>query len=156
MAAMKERISNVIAWAGFACLVSVLLAAVLVLWDESREKPKLIGQVACEDAEVKKYANYLFIENFTPSDCMYGATLFRWEYKDSVYGYVSLGDRGSYLFYADANIDGYRHSIGEELAEIIVPWALPLWLISVIANYILFGSARVLPWKRAVISEETS
>ena len=156
MAVMKERISNVIAWVGFASLLSVLLAVVLVLWDASREKPKLIGQVACKDAEVKKYANYLFIENFTPSDCMYGATLYRWEYKDAVYGYVSVSDSGSYLYYADANIDGYTHSIGEQFADSIVPWALPLWLISFISNYILFGSPRVLPWRKAVINEESS
>lgn len=156
MTTMKERLSNVIAWVGFASLLFLLLAAVLVLWDASREKPKLIGQVSCEDAEVKKYANYLVIENYTPSDCEYGATLYRWEYKDTVYGYVSLGDRGSYLFVADTNIDGYRHSIGEKVAESIVPWALPLWLLSLVSNYILFGSARVLPWKKAVVNEEAS
>lgn len=156
MTTMKERISNVIAWVGFICLLISILSAVAVLWDINREKPKLIGQVSCEAAEAKNHSNSLFIENYSPSDCTYGATLYQWEYQDTVYGIVTLGDHGGYLFYADLNIDGYTHGIVEDIVESIVPWALPLLLISLVLNYILFGSARLLPWRKVVIIEETT
>ena len=157
MTTMKERISNVIAWAGFSGLAVMALTLIVLVWDLSRDKPELIAEVRCENADVG-YEN-LFVENYTPSECVeaawYGGSLFKWEYKDTVYGYVSSGVLGRFLYFADDNIDGYTHGVGREVAETTVPWALPLWLISAVLNYTLFGSARLLPWKRAVISEET-
>lgn len=154
MTTMKERISNVIAWAGFSGLAVMALTLIVLVWDLSRDKPELIAEVRCENADVG-YEN-LFVENYTRSDCVGGATLYKWEYKGTVYGYVSAGDSGSYLFFAGSNIDGYTHDVGRKVAETGFPWGLPLWLISAALNYIFFGSARLLPWKRAVISEETS
>ena len=155
MTTMKERIGNVIAWLGFSCLLVLVLAAVVVLWDANREKPKLIGRVACEDQEIKKYAN-LFTKNYQGYRCKRGATLYKWEYMEAAYGVVSWSNLGGYLDTASSNIDGYTHDVGREVAETTVPWASPLWLISLISNYILFGSARLLPWRKAVIREETS
>ena len=153
MTTMKERISNVIAWVGFSSFVVMALAFSVFVWDLSRDKPELIAEVRCEDADVKKYGN-LFLENYHPSDCSWGKRLSKWQYKGDIYGYVGYD---SSLFFAESNIDGYSmHGIGEPITEGIIPWALPLWLISLVSNYILFGSARLLPWRKAVISEETS
>jgi hypothetical protein len=153
MTTMKERISNVIAWVGFNGFVVMALAFSVSVWDLNRDKPELIEEVRCEDADGKKYEN-LFLENYQPSDCSSGQLLSKWRYKGAVYGYVGYSSR---LLFAESNIDGYSmHNIGENVAESIVPWALPLWLISIVLNYILFGSARLLPWRKAVINEEAS
>lgn len=150
MTTMKERISNVIAWVGFGCLLVMALTVSVLLWDLSREKPELIGEVRCEEADKKKYEN-LFLENYKPSDCSRNKLLTKWQYKGDVYGYVGYDSR---LLFAQSNIDGYsEHGIGEGITENIIPWALPLWLISLVSNYILFGSARLLPWRKLVISE---
>ena len=151
MTTMKERISNVIAWVGFSGFVVTALVLTVLIWDLSRAKPELIETVRCEDADGKKYEN-LFLENYHPSDCSSGLLLSKWQYKGAVYGYVGFNSR---LLFAESKIDGYdMHGIGEGLTERAVPWTLPLWLISLVLNYILFGSVRLLPWKKAVISEQ--
>jgi hypothetical protein len=160
MTTMRERISNVIAWLGFGCLLILPVGVGGLAYDQFREKPLLIGEVqSCR--EIQRSTNASLKAAYTHlvdlEECsLYNDYAARWSYKGVTFG---LTDDRAWLINTlryGIDIPGYTHNVGTDVADLIVPWALPLWLISVIANYILFGSARVLPWRKAVIHEESS
>jgi hypothetical protein len=159
MTTMKERISNVIAWLGFGCLLILPLGFGGLAYDQFSEKPLLIGEVqSCREIQRSTNANLkaAYSHLVDLEECsLYKNYAARWSYKGVTFGLTAdVSWRINRLGYG-IDIPGYTHNVGTDLSGLIIPWALPLWLISVVLNYILFGSARLLPWKRAVISEET-
>ena len=161
MTTMKERISNVIAWAGFIGLMLSVPLYSLVVIDVTKDHPEKILYAGCISLEVSPDPYQLAkLEelgvNWRPrSKCeKNGGWIHVWSYKDEIrwnyYDDVSM----SRFDFADLYSD--YHPIRSNDFLDLAQWGLPLWLISVIANYILFGSARLLPWRKAVINEEAS
>lgn len=161
MTTMKERISNVIAWVGFSCFVALALSLIIVVVDSAREKPAQMGEeLLC--ADIKRWNNPIITgiyDDIVDLDkcASYGEYVAQWKYRGESYGVTGLFASSVNSISAVAwQIPNYTHGVGEDIADSVVPWALPLWLISIVLNYILFGSARLFPWKKAVISEEAS
>lgn len=161
MTTMKERIGNVIAWLGFSCLLILSVGVGGLAYDQFREKPVLIGKVlSCKEIQrstMNHRQRIAFRRLVDLESCSYyDEYAARWSYKGFTFAFTDrraspIGKLGDSI-----DIPGYAHNVGTDFAKSIIPWASPLWLISLISNYILFGSARLLPWRNAVISEETS
>jgi hypothetical protein len=166
MTTVKERISNVIAWVGFASLLMVVCTSSFHFWYQSLEKPELVLLESCEEfdtveywnsnpllsAVAKKFSSESQLER-CKSDSKY---ISMWYYKDDVVVLTGSGYMINSLRSVDEHFDGFIDIDTYEAFDLFIPTTLPLWLISVVLNYILFGSARLLPWKKAVISEEAS
>lgn len=160
MTAMKERISNVIAWLGFGCLLMLPVGIGGLAYDEYKEKPVLIGEVqSCREIQRSTNANlkaaYSYLVDLEKC-AMYKYYAAKWSYKGFTFGQTGPSSWEVGRLGYGIGIPGYTHNVGTDLAESVIPWALPLWLISIVLSYILFGSARVLPWKKVVFNEEAS
>jgi hypothetical protein len=133
---------------------------VLIPIDALQKHPEKILYTSCISLEVRPdpYQVAKLEElgvNWRPlSKCKrLGGWIHVWTYKDDIrWNYHNAVSLNRFDF-ADQYGDYYPISSHDFLDQSL--WGLPLWLISVVLNYILFGSARLLPWKGAVISEET-
>lgn len=166
MTAMKERISNVIAWVGFVSLLVVVCSASVHFWYQSIEKPKRVLLETCEEFDTPEYwnENTLFaavVKKYSSDKQLELCKLksnwvSMWYYKSDVVVLTGRQSSIRWLWDVDHKIDGFTYIDTEEIFEFFIPIALPLWLISIVLNYILVGSARLLPWRKAVINEEAS
>ena len=160
MTTMKERISNVIAWVGFGCLLILPVGVGGLAYDQFREKPRLTGEVqSCREIQRSTSANLkvTYSHLVDLEECsLYNYYAARWSYKGVTFGLTGYRPWLINSLGYGIDIPGYTHNVGTDVAQSTVPWALPLWLISIVLNYILFGSARLLPWRKVVISEETT
>ncbi len=157
MTNMKERISNVIAWVGFGSVIALVLSFLIFFFDSVRDQPELYAKaISC--SELKRTDDGLLAGLYAEVDlneCGNYQSAAVWKYRGEHYGIITASPSYSESPYAIASeLPGYTHGTGERILESVVPWALPLWLISAILNYILFGSARLLPWQKVVINEE--
>jgi len=163
MTTMKERISNVIAWVGFVGMLLVATTVAVGIWYESREKPELVLLEKCKTFDTAEYWNenalFAAVAKKYSSETQLERckekynSIAMWYFKEDVV--VLTGPRFDIdsLWYVAKKIDGFTYVSKSDLRQFF--WfGLPLWLISAVLNYILFGSARLLPWKKAVISDQ--
>jgi len=155
---MKERISNVIAWVGLSCLILSLPATAFMTIDALQTHPKKVLYTSCAVLEAggspydAMQLEQLGVNWRPASTCeRSGGWVHVWSYKGEIrwnYYYTVWMDRKEFAEY----YDDYT-SVRFEKYFSLIKWLLPLWLISIVINYILFGSARLFPWKKAVINE---
>lgn len=155
-----------IAWVGFASLLMVVCTSSFHFWYQSLEKPQLVLLESCEEFDTVEYWNsnplYSAVAKEIGSetqleDCKSDSKyIAMWYYKDDAVVLTGPAYMIDSIWSVDEKFDGFIDIDTSEVLEFFTPIALPLWLISIIVNYILFGSARLLPWRKVVISEETT
>ena len=166
MTTMKERISNVIAWVGFVSLLLVVCSASVHFWYQSIEKPELVLLETCQKFDTVEYWNENPLRSEVAKKFSSESQLKRcksdfksialWYYKGDAVVLTGSAYQISTLYGVDHRFDGFTYINTAKVVENVHLPALPLWLISTVLNYIFFGSARLLPWKKAVVNEQAS
>lgn len=166
MTSMKERISNVIAWIGFVSILALGSAYSVNFWYESLEKPKLLFSTSCEVFDTAEWvlenpeASAVAKEHISEARlrrCKSNSkAIAMWSYEGDFVVVTGFMFQVGSLMDVDHLFDGFTYVDTDNLVYGLGPIAIPIGLTSIILNYILFGSARLLPWRKAVINEEAS
>ena len=169
MTTVRQRLSNVLAWVGFACfLFGVVPIAVVTaghFWETKiQEQPSAVTNVSCnylldaseqDSDEAKNIAN---IEK-------HGLDLERCGTEGVDRVGIAIYDGEDYYFYLESYQSthdyikqrlawqdvGYSYKYwknGFRAIEKFFIFIATAWLLSLVLNYIFFGSARFLPWKK--------
>ena len=169
MTTVRQRLGNVLAWVGFACflfgVVPMVVIAAGYIWETKiQEQPSAVTNVSC---------NYLLDASEQDSDAAksiatiekHGLDLERCGTEGVDRVGIAIYDGEDYYFYlksyqsTDDYIKqrlawqdvGYSYRNWKKLFKKFADglfFTAAAWLLSLILNYIFFGSARFLPWKK--------
>lgn len=169
MTTVRQRLSNVLAWVGFACfLLCVVPIAVITagyIWETViQEQPSAVANVSCnylldyseQDSDKAKFIAKMEKDGLDLERCgtegvdrlgiaMYGGEPYYFYLKS----YQSTDDYiKQRLAWQDVGYS-YRNwkKLFKKFAEGLF-FIAAAWLLSLVLNYIFFGSARFLPWKK--------
>ena len=147
MDAVKLRLSNVIAWTGFAAAMFAVLCIVLwgalVLQPHQSKQAEEVEQLRASVDEAESIIANI-TNNGAPSEVIERAKAIRAELDDS----LAAADGGFVAQFAAAS---NRDFVNGTLITIIFVAAFSAgWLLFGVLNYIFFGAFRPLPWKQVI------